>query len=147
MKYGKLRIAWSVVWGLLAMLLLVLWGRSYWYADDIMGRYPNADFRAIESARGILHSLSVGACQGQGAWRYFNERIRDEAPDNEFWPIGYFVDPSSANFYIAHWLIALPVLAVAVAPWLTTKRFSLRTLLIATTLVAVVLGLVMWAKG
>ena len=35
MKYRKLRIAWSVVWGIAAVLLIVLWVRSYWLADSI----------------------------------------------------------------------------------------------------------------
>jgi len=43
---------------------------------------------------------------------------------------------------------AFPLLAavgLAIAPWATgPTRFSLRTLLIATTLVAVVLGLIVW---
>jgi len=32
MKYRKLRIVWSVVWGIAAVLLCVLWMRSYWVA-------------------------------------------------------------------------------------------------------------------
>ena len=35
MKYRKLRIAWSVAWGVVAVLLCVLWVRSYWWADDV----------------------------------------------------------------------------------------------------------------
>ena len=45
----------------------------------------------------------------------------------------------------AHWLPALLFAAVAAIPWLRW-RFSLRTLLIATTLVAVVLGLIVWLR-
>ena len=30
MRFRKLRIAWSVVCGLVAVLLIVLWVRSYW---------------------------------------------------------------------------------------------------------------------
>ena len=30
MRFRKLRIAWSVAWGVLAVLLCVLWVRSYW---------------------------------------------------------------------------------------------------------------------
>src|SRR5690242_8328604 len=37
MKYRKLRIAWSVVWGSLAALLIVVWVRSYWWQDTILG--------------------------------------------------------------------------------------------------------------
>ena len=33
MKYRKLRIAWSVAWGVVAVLLCVLWVRSYWWAE------------------------------------------------------------------------------------------------------------------
>lgn len=44
------------------------------------------------------------------------------------------------------WLIVLIVQALGAVPWLPwPSRFSLRTLLIATTLVASALGLVVWA--
>jgi hypothetical protein len=33
MRYRKLRIAWSVAWGVLAVLLLTLWVRSYGRLD------------------------------------------------------------------------------------------------------------------
>ena len=32
-KFRKLRIAWSVGWGLVAVLLCVLWVRSYWWVE------------------------------------------------------------------------------------------------------------------
>jgi hypothetical protein len=44
---------------------------------------------------------------------------------------------------IPDWLLIFISIAFAAAPWIRW-RFSLRTLLIATTLVAVVLGLVVW---
>jgi hypothetical protein len=47
---------------------------------------------------------------------------------------------------VPYWAIVLPSAALASVPWIRwSKRFSLRTLLIATTLVAVVLGVVVWA--
>src|SRR6478609_7250090 len=33
MRFRKLRIAWSVAWGLACVLLIVLWVRSYWWCD------------------------------------------------------------------------------------------------------------------
>ena len=46
---------------------------------------------------------------------------------------------------VPDWFLVLISLVSAAAPWLRWScRFSLRTLLIATTLVAVVLGLVVW---
>jgi hypothetical protein len=57
----------------------------------------------------------------------------------------FIVEPLNA-FAIPQWLLVLSVLLLAAAPWLRcSARFSLRTLLIATTLVAVVLGLMVWA--
>ena len=35
MKYRKLRIAWSVFWGVACVLLVVLWARSDWYLDQM----------------------------------------------------------------------------------------------------------------
>jgi hypothetical protein len=33
MKYRKLRIAWSMAWGVMAILLVVQWSRNYWLVD------------------------------------------------------------------------------------------------------------------
>jgi hypothetical protein len=35
MKHRKLRIAWSVTWGIAAMLIIALWVRSYWYWEGV----------------------------------------------------------------------------------------------------------------
>jgi hypothetical protein len=56
------------------------------------------------------------------------------------------------SFIAPYWFLILLTAAIAAAPWLRwPKRFSLRTLLIATTLVAVVLGLIVavlrWPVG
>ena len=36
MKYRKLRIAWSVAWGIVAVLLCVLWVRSYSHGEGLL---------------------------------------------------------------------------------------------------------------
>ena len=48
------------------------------------------------------------------------------------------------GFFFAHWFVIIPIAVLGLIssrPWFRW-RFSLRTLLIATTLVAVVLGLI-----
>jgi hypothetical protein len=60
---------------------------------------------------------------------------------------GWQTDDDSIYAYIPFWFLTLSCIAFA---WLTVvppsaiKRFSLRALLIATTLVAVVLGVAAW---
>ena len=65
----------------------------------------------------------------------------------------YRTKPSSWQCYtdggrsilVPFWVLGLPIAGMAIAPWRSwSGRFSLRTLLIATTLVAVVLGLAAW---
>ena len=46
---------------------------------------------------------------------------------------------------VLHWLPVLPIRDTYQRPLASRRRFTLRTLLIATTLVAVVLGLVVYA--
>ena len=55
-------------------------------------------------------------------------------------------DTGSRVVLLPHWfdITVSSDFLIAAAPWLRW-RFSLRTLLIATTLVAVVLGLIVWA--
>jgi hypothetical protein len=50
------------------------------------------------------------------------------------------------QFQLPHWFFVGLCAGLAAIPWLRW-RFSLRTLLIATTLLAVVLGLAVWAAG
>jgi hypothetical protein len=49
---------------------------------------------------------------------------------------------------VPHWFAVLLSMIFAVVPWLHwSKNFSLRTLLIVTTLIAAVLGLIVYAVG
>src|SRR3954451_3787256 len=52
LRFRKLRIAWSVFWGLACVLLILFWVRSYWRIDNI--RFP------------ILQTNLVGAWSIQG---------------------------------------------------------------------------------
>ena len=51
------------------------------------------------------------------------------------------------DFNVPYWIPAIIFAAAPAALWIPwSKRFSLRTVLIATTLVAVVLGLIAWLR-
>jgi hypothetical protein len=142
MRLSKLRIAWSVAWGLLAVLLCVLWVRSYYHVD------------ALHVPLVGNHALIVASCRGQMTWTATPDiplawqTATIAAGDDWYrapWGLSY---PSGANLFelaLPHWFSATVCGVISVLPWLP-RRFSLRTLLIATTLVAVVLGLAVWAN-
>jgi hypothetical protein len=130
-----LRIAVSVVCGIVCLLLVALWVRSYYYIDSFGG--PP---QAFTSSRGRLLT-------GGKVYVYTPDgKEPDEAKLHTV--LGVFilttVDQNNISYDGGSSLpiAALVVLmgAAAASPWLRW-RFSLRTLLLATTLVAVVLGL------
>jgi hypothetical protein len=149
MRYRKLRIAWSVAWGVVAVLLCVLWVRSYWICDEVakvdgMGYFPTlgSNSGTVYYARSkISIFLSPDSPIYSQSWTY---RCQDATkPQTLFrW------SPNSewyVSIYVPYWLPVLVTVAIAAGLWLPS-RFSLRTLLIATTLVAVALGLIVWVS-
>jgi hypothetical protein len=136
MKFRKLRIAWSVCWGLIAVLLTALWVRSYWQVNTL----------------NTLHGYEIVVKQGKLDLR---ERLKypvlptvTEIVSNP-WLLTRPTPPRPTIVVAASIPLWIPVVfgsQLAAAPWIPwQKRFSLRTLLIATTLVAVLLGAVIWA--
>jgi hypothetical protein len=67
-------------------------------------------------------------------------------PLHELWGFAFFISPKITAYAIPHWFFVLLFTTLAAALWIHKLdwRFSLRTLLIATTLVAVVLGTIVW---
>jgi hypothetical protein len=171
MRFRKLRIAWSVGWGILAVLLIVLWVRSYWYKDTLIANLFGRNFQANSE----LVRLSLATMDrpiGKEMWYAQSKPIGDvtapptpssrsprrsstTSPTNKQPPIRSFsttvVNTPSLNVYgvgMPYWAwLLLPAIAAGI-PWMgRLRRFSLRTLLIAATLVAVILGLVVYAAS
>jgi hypothetical protein len=147
MKYRKLRITWSVAWGIVAVLLCVLWVRSYWWTDSI--EYVESFVSTtVESSLGITSFRrfhSDLAILGPNYWRVDAALVT--ASDDEFdsaFKFRWKDFDSDIWVTMPTWLIVSLTAVLASLPWLPLKRFSLRTLLIKTTLVAVVLGLIVW---
>jgi hypothetical protein len=120
MRFRKLRIAWSVVCGVVYLLTLAWWMGSYQTAihtPKVLGKQPAFQVVAYRGSIEILR------------WRAA--------------PAGYSARTPSMRIPVPFLAIVLPLAVGIFVPWVPwSKRFSLRTLLIATTLVAVVLGLV-----
>jgi hypothetical protein len=156
MRYRKLRIAWSVVWGVVAVLLVVLWVRSYWRTDTCA--FPiGVSVQIISSSRGELGigSLTSPSPPGTFPWNVTS----DKADGKRLWagmkdspPLSWFgiryqqFSPAMTLFAVTYWLPVLITVIFAYAPWIRQHRwrFTLRTLLIATTLAAIFLGLIVY---
>jgi hypothetical protein len=148
MRFRKLRIAWSVGWGIVAVLLCVLWVRSYWYADDL-ARFQHGRMYLIESAWGSVRPVYSNKEPPTNLWLFSSDRLPNDGGSYAHPVFGWDADDFPLYFqaYIPHWIVALLFAIAAVAPWIHwSRRFSLRTLLIATTLVAVVLRLIAWIQ-
>jgi hypothetical protein len=159
----KLRIAFSVTCGIACVLLVVLWVRSYWWLDYFHG---NVGPTTAHSTPGYLQSRNLFMATRQGRFfiasspvktKRLNITIRESLPNDEERAIllqenlglelndiqlPWLTRNSVASPY---WVPFILTATVAALPWIRW-RFSLRTLLIATTLVAVVLGLIIYAS-
>jgi hypothetical protein len=171
MRFRKLRIAWSVGCGIACVLLIVLWVRSYWRVEQISGTF-GATVDQVTGKPGDKYGIGFGVFYGCVGAEFLNRsdrtstlphrpiRFTSRSTGDRTIPIlrkahppilGFqwrFV-PGGSTVYIPFWFltsIVAIVAAISAAPWLRW-RFSLRSLLIATTLVAVALGLAVWAAG
>src|SRR5262245_3655699 len=106
MNYRKLRIAWSGFFGILCLLLIVLWVRSYWSVDSI-GR------GAIEmaSAKGVVQFSLLAVSNGPG-WLWTSLLVNDLVPDMP--KFHYHADPNLSYINAPHWFLMLMVSALAV---------------------------------
>src|SRR5689334_10280525 len=146
MKYRKLRIAWSVWWGIGCITFVALWVLSYvWQAKGwVTTKHTSV---VLDSLRG---EFAVQLCSTESEvqvppiamklkpipeWENYHgdDRIIDFAsfglvlnqPDD--------FDPRGTYSLVAfpHWFLTAFFATLAAVPWLRL-RFSLRTLLIAT---------------
>ena len=142
--FRGLRIALSAVFGILCVLLIALWVRSYWRADRLESVSSGPDYFVLGSGRGLI-------ILGGGP----NSRVPPiSALKYSSFPAAKVPTPTTFGFgyseisavglralYIPYWFGVLVAAASVAVPWIPW-RFSLRTLLIAMTLVAVGLGLI-----
>jgi hypothetical protein len=140
-----------VLCGIVCLLLIVLWVRSYWWQDLIIGNIsPHINGLNLSSESGQIKYTDVRRSDIAPSQFAILSRRRDEifhVPSGfdtkvvaEF---GVSLVPASWSIAAPHWFVALISVGLGSLPWF--RRFSLRTLLIATTLVAVVLGLIAYA--
>jgi hypothetical protein len=164
MKYRKLRIAWSAVCGILCLLLIALWVRSYWWVDNFIGPSQGAyrfgvassdGWLTIRYRNGILDPKafpnwklkSTSAAAMEKVYKQMEASIKGTPGATFSRPARKFGWKDDWGFQFPYWLPVASVGVLVTVSWKLPWRFSLRTLLIGMTVVAVVLGLVIWSRG
>jgi hypothetical protein len=136
-----LRIAFSATCLIACVLLIALWIRSYWWTEIF--ELP------LTSKYSVTGGSFPGVC-GMGFPRVPLGWIYSWEPSKGTWQYDKYDFPSSLfgtfifdsrSALVPCWFGVVMLAAGATLPWLRL-RFSLRTLLIVTTLLAVVLGLI-----
>jgi hypothetical protein len=157
MRFKRLRIAWSVFWGVTSVLLIVLWVRSYRYWDfggmqnGLLQHWTNR----FDSITGILHlehsavpkmASAVKAKTGyRYEWMFFTLESPSPAATRSLQRLSLMVTSARQEVIFPYWCLTLVCGIIGGAPLIRCKwRFSLRTLLIATTFIALALGTIVW---
>ncbi len=137
-----LRITWTVTCLIACVLLVVLWVRSY---------------SQLYNLSNWSRQLSLSSCCGH---MFVDEPFySDESPEGgstkiitllghelyfDSYPAAYIVQ-DGVGVAVPDWVFVGSALTIGVIPWIRwSNRFTVRTLLIATTVVAMALGLVVY---
>jgi hypothetical protein len=149
MRFRKLRIAWSVTWGIVAVLLCVLWVRSYRNGEMLYIPLRTSESVRLRTTQGHVYYARQPVDPGSQSNFHFTPNSRDRyfaavMPNKKGILGSWFANSKFAM--IPLWFPTVIAGVLAFASWTPqfSLRFSLRTLLIAATLVAVILPLIIW---
>jgi hypothetical protein len=142
MKYRKLRIAWSVGWGVACLLLITLWIISRSRYSGIEGHIGKQTFSVVSSLGQINIYLFTAAAVPTLPWRFTDSTVSlEEVVMPEHRGFDIYRNIAAVGVFVSYWVLVLLAGMIAAAAWVP-RRFSLRTLLIGMTVVAVTLGLI-----
>jgi hypothetical protein len=149
MRFRKLRIAWSVFCGVACVLLIVLWVRSCWWTDLVF-RSDARGVTTLGSNGGALYlnrstfpgNVGGSLWSGGSGWNFRPIPAGNRSRSS----FGWQWSEADKKIKAPCWFLALLFSIFAAVPWIRW-HFRLRTLLIATTLVAMVLGLVVYVAS
>jgi hypothetical protein len=147
-SYGRyLRIGWTAFCGLLCVLLIVLWVWSHWFS--FFGYIP-VPFCGSWLFETQANGLKIETDGGGVSWWRINPPtdIIEVTGYRSYLGFVAFLFGGGYIIKIPYWFPVSLSATLASLPWMRPSvRFSLRTLLIATMLVAVVLGLAAYAAN
>ena len=143
MRFRYLRIAFSATCAIACVLLVAMWVRSRYAYDGIYGPLPGSGFVIMSRSGGL--GVGLHCEKWAGGWSLFaRPPWKVNLPyRTALGFVEYMKDSEMYRLRLPYWCLILISVAFAAVPWLRW-RFSLRTLLIAITAIAVVLELVVW---
>ena len=146
MKHRNLRIAWSVACGIACIVLIALWVRTTYSCETIFGPVTSSSSLVITSRQG---GLGIGLTKSAAPKWAYSANPPEVVPHRAYVTLLGFGYSNPANegvfLRVLYPILIAGIIAFSIVPWFHwTARFSLRTLLIGTTLVAVALGLIVW---
>lgn len=133
------RVAFSTTCAIACALVVALWIRSFWRGDVVQF----GDQRAVASSYGSVQTLTVnfGNAVGDQTLVTFSQPLNLELPKYSLLGFGYSPSDGWATVVIPFWFPTLILATAAACPWVRWHpRFSLRTLFVVSTLIAVALG-------
>ena len=158
MRFRKLRIAWSVLCVIACVLLIVLWVRSYSKFDSSLYKLGPI---AFEEASGdgvvVIGIIKNPNSVLRPAWtvqhqyhrmKDFNKWVEFANKHTNVLGFGGINDSFESALIVPFWFLCIASAFFAALLWpIKPWRFRLRTLLIAMTILAVALGLAVYAAN
>jgi hypothetical protein len=149
MKHRNLRIAWSAACGIACIVFIALWVRTTYFCETIFGPVANSSSLVITSRQG---GLGIGLTKSAAPKWAYSPNPPEVVPHRTYVTLLGFGYSNPANegvfLRVLYPILIAGIITLSIVPWVHwTARFSLRTLLIATTLVAVALGLIVWLRS
>jgi len=141
----SLRIALSSLGGVLCLLIIAWWVRGYWWLDGgfiALGPWQHIQYSAGGGRMCIWFENKPLGYRFKSWSRRITEPTPPDDPDR-IPPFDLAFWPTFARLYTAHWLWAALALSLAAIPW-CPKRFTLRTLLATTAVIAAITGVIAW---
>jgi hypothetical protein len=140
------RLANTCFFGVLSVVFIVLWIRSYWYMEG-------GFFSSFPGQHIAFHGGSGRMCvwfEHRSAPQWFSwhvdpntEYVAPNHPDRMPWFDLAFFWPTMTRLYVAHWFLAVTTATIATAPWYPHK-FSMRGLIVSLTILSVLMALITW---
>ena len=158
----SLRITWTAFWGVAAVAALIFWCRSFKWQDVVNIRIVGGSYFNFISNDALTLGVQNALTDPQikdifptSRWTMVSDiYVTDDPailalmpPPRPHWGFTYSGAPYPyLGITTPHWFQTCIAAALAIAPWRRSLRcrFSLRTLLIAITLIALGLGTIIW---